>query len=86
MFLTCHKDDTAMDTAIVIWNKAISHKGLFHNIISDRDPKFNSALWTNLHTFFGKDLSFSKAYHPQIDVLGERMILTMIRRFCAYGL
>ncbi|MBW0517804.1 hypothetical protein O181_057519 [Austropuccinia psidii MF-1] len=29
MFLPCHKDDTAMDTAIMIWNKVISHTGLF---------------------------------------------------------
>ncbi|MBW0517989.1 hypothetical protein O181_057704, partial [Austropuccinia psidii MF-1] len=33
MFLPCHKDDTAMDTAIMIWNKVISHTGLFQNII-----------------------------------------------------
>ncbi|MBW0515478.1 hypothetical protein O181_055193 [Austropuccinia psidii MF-1] len=39
MFLPCHKDGTAMDTAIKIWNKAISHTWLFKNIISDRDPK-----------------------------------------------
>ncbi|MBW0534689.1 hypothetical protein O181_074404 [Austropuccinia psidii MF-1] len=44
MLLPCHKDDTAMDTAIMIWNKGISHTGLFQNIISDRDPKFTSAL------------------------------------------
>ncbi|MBW0523220.1 hypothetical protein O181_062935 [Austropuccinia psidii MF-1] len=29
IFLPCHKDDTAMDTAIMIWNKAISHTSLF---------------------------------------------------------
>ncbi|MBW0580208.1 hypothetical protein O181_119923 [Austropuccinia psidii MF-1] len=52
MFLPCHKDDTAMDTAIMIWNKVISHTGLFQNIISDRDPKFTSELWTNLHSLF----------------------------------
>ncbi|MBW0502872.1 hypothetical protein O181_042587 [Austropuccinia psidii MF-1] len=40
MFLPCHKDDPDMDTAIIIWNKAIRHTGLFQNIISDRDPKF----------------------------------------------
>ncbi|MBW0558173.1 hypothetical protein O181_097888 [Austropuccinia psidii MF-1] len=40
MFLPCHKDDTAMDTAIMIWNRVISDTGLFQNIISDRDPKF----------------------------------------------
>ncbi|MBW0493973.1 hypothetical protein O181_033688 [Austropuccinia psidii MF-1] len=89
MFLPSHKDDTAMDTAIMIWNKVISHTGLFQNIISDRDPKFTSALWTNLHNLFGTKLSFSTAYHPQTDGLAERMIQTledMIRRFCAYGL
>ncbi|MBW0506343.1 hypothetical protein O181_046058 [Austropuccinia psidii MF-1] len=89
MLLPCHKDDTAMDTAIMIWNKVISHTGLFQNIISDRDPKFTSALWTNLHNLFGIKLSFSTAYHPQTDGLAERMIQTLediIRRFCAYGL
>ncbi|MBW0559257.1 hypothetical protein O181_098972 [Austropuccinia psidii MF-1] len=65
MLLPCNKDDTAMDTAIMIWNKAISHKGLFQNIISDRDPKFTSALWKILHNLFGTKLSFSTAYPPK---------------------
>ncbi|MBW0576744.1 hypothetical protein O181_116459 [Austropuccinia psidii MF-1] len=89
IFLPCHKDDTAMDTALLIWNRVIFHTGLFKNIISDRDPKFTSALWTNLHRLLGTRLSFSTAYHPQTDGLAERMIQTfedMIRRFCAYGL
>ncbi|MBW0547344.1 hypothetical protein O181_087059 [Austropuccinia psidii MF-1] len=66
-FLPFHKDDTAMDTAIMIWNKAIGHTGLFQNIICDRDPKFTSALWTNLHNLFGTKLSFLTAYHSQTD-------------------
>ncbi|MBW0577678.1 hypothetical protein O181_117393 [Austropuccinia psidii MF-1] len=89
MFLPCHKDYIAMDTAIMIWNKVIIHTSLFQNIISDSNPKFTSALWTNLHNLFGTKLSFSTAYHPQTDGLAERMIQTledMIRRFCAYGL
>ncbi|MBW0556887.1 hypothetical protein O181_096602 [Austropuccinia psidii MF-1] len=89
MFLPCHKDDTAMETDIMIWNKVISHTGLFQNIISDRDLKFTSALWTNLHNLFGTKLSFSTAYHPQTDGLAKRMIQTledMFRIFCAYGL
>ncbi|MBW0469986.1 hypothetical protein O181_009701 [Austropuccinia psidii MF-1] len=89
MFLPCHKDDTAMDTAIMLWNKLISHTGVFQNIISVREPKSTSALWTNLHNLLGTKLSFSTAYHPQTDGLAERMIQTledMIRRFCAYGL
>ncbi|MBW0528978.1 hypothetical protein O181_068693 [Austropuccinia psidii MF-1] len=89
MFLPFHKDDTAMDTAIMIGNKAISHTDIFQKIKSDRDPKFTSALWKNLHNLFGTKLSFATAYHPQTDGLAERMIQTledMIRRFCAYGL
>ncbi|MBW0516202.1 hypothetical protein O181_055917 [Austropuccinia psidii MF-1] len=62
MVLPCHKDDTTMDTAIIIWNKVMSHTGLFQNIISDREPKFTAALWTNLHNLSGTKLSFSTAY------------------------
>ncbi|MBW0510614.1 hypothetical protein O181_050329 [Austropuccinia psidii MF-1] len=40
MFLLCHKDDTAIDTAIIIWNKAIRHTRIFQNNISNRDTKF----------------------------------------------
>ncbi|MBW0564136.1 hypothetical protein O181_103851 [Austropuccinia psidii MF-1] len=54
IFLLCHKDDKATDTALLIWNRLISHTGLFKNIISVRDPKFTSALWTNLHRFLGQ--------------------------------
>ncbi|MBW0565740.1 hypothetical protein O181_105455 [Austropuccinia psidii MF-1] len=89
IFLPSHKDDTAMDTALLLWSRALSHTGLFKNIISERDPKFTYALRTNLHRLFGTKLLFSTAYHPQTDGLAERLIQTledMIRRFCAYGL
>ncbi|MBW0570799.1 hypothetical protein O181_110514 [Austropuccinia psidii MF-1] len=89
IFLPCHKDDTAMDTALLLWSRVISNAGLLKNVISDRDPKFKSALWTNLHRLFGTKLSFSTAYHPQKDGLAEKMIQTledMIKRFCDYGL
>ncbi|MBW0591013.1 hypothetical protein O181_130728 [Austropuccinia psidii MF-1] len=70
-------------------NRVILHTGLFENIISDRDPKFTSALWTNVHKPLGTKLLFSRVYHAQKDGLSERMIQTLediIRRFCAYGL
>ncbi|MBW0573197.1 hypothetical protein O181_112912 [Austropuccinia psidii MF-1] len=67
IFLPCHKDDTAMDTSLLIWNRVVSWAGIFTNIISDRDSKFTSALWTNLHQLFGTKLPFSTAYHPQTD-------------------
>ncbi|MBW0521857.1 hypothetical protein O181_061572 [Austropuccinia psidii MF-1] len=64
IFLPCHKDDTAMDIALPLWSRAISHTGLFKNIVSVRDPKFTSALWTNLHRFLGTKLSYTTEYHP----------------------
>ncbi|MBW0471195.1 hypothetical protein O181_010910 [Austropuccinia psidii MF-1] len=78
-----------MNTALLLWSRVISCTRLFKNIISESDPKFTSALWTNLHRFFMTKLYFSTAYHPQTDGLAERMIQTledMIRRFCAYEL
>ncbi|MBW0509576.1 hypothetical protein O181_049291 [Austropuccinia psidii MF-1] len=67
----CHRDDTAIDTALLMCNRPISWTGIFTNIISDRDPKFNSVIWKNLHQLFGTKLSFSTAYHPQTDGLAE---------------
>ncbi|MBW0516254.1 hypothetical protein O181_055969 [Austropuccinia psidii MF-1] len=78
-----------MDTDLLIWNRGTLWTGIFTNIISDRDPKFTSELWKNLHKLFGTKLSFSKAYHPQTDGLAERMIQTledMVISVCAYGL
>ncbi|MBW0533308.1 hypothetical protein O181_073023 [Austropuccinia psidii MF-1] len=77
IFLPCHKDDTAMDTAFLLRSRGISHTELFKNIIRDRDPKLKSALWTNLHKLFGTKLSFYTAHHPQKDGLAERMIQTL---------
>ncbi|MBW0558308.1 hypothetical protein O181_098023, partial [Austropuccinia psidii MF-1] len=33
ILLPFHKDDTSMDTAILIWNRAVSWTGIFTNII-----------------------------------------------------
>ncbi|MBW0516825.1 hypothetical protein O181_056540 [Austropuccinia psidii MF-1] len=85
LFLSCHKDDTA----IMIWNRFISYTGFFQNIIIDIDPKFTSELWRNIHNLFRTKVSSSTAYHTPTDGLDERMIqnlVDMIRRFCAYVL
>ncbi|MBW0494425.1 hypothetical protein O181_034140 [Austropuccinia psidii MF-1] len=87
--LPWHKEDTAMDTALLFWNKIISTCGVPKIIISDRDSKFTSELWTNLYDMLGIKLAFSTAYHPQTDGLAERMIHTMEdipKRFCAYAM
>ncbi|MBW0550410.1 hypothetical protein O181_090125 [Austropuccinia psidii MF-1] len=87
--LPFHKEDTAMDTALLFWNNIISTCGVPKIIISDRDPKFTSEFWTNLYVMLGTKLAFSTAYHSQTDGLAERMIQTVediLRSFCTYGM
>ncbi|MBW0463212.1 hypothetical protein O181_002927 [Austropuccinia psidii MF-1] len=87
--IPCHKEDKAMDTALLFWNNIISTCEVPNFIISDRDPKFTSEFWTNIYDMLGTRLAFSTAYHPQKDGLAERMIQTIkdiLRRFCAYGM
>ncbi|MBW0533490.1 hypothetical protein O181_073205 [Austropuccinia psidii MF-1] len=89
IFLPCNKNDTDMDTDLFLWNRVISHTGLLKDIISEREPKFTSQIWTNINRLFGPELSFSTAYHPQTNGLAERMIQTLeyrIRIFYVYGL
>ncbi|MBW0512378.1 hypothetical protein O181_052093 [Austropuccinia psidii MF-1] len=52
IFLPCQNNDTAMDTALLVWNRVVSWIGIFTNTISYRDHKFTSALWTNSHQLF----------------------------------
>ncbi|MBW0497904.1 hypothetical protein O181_037619 [Austropuccinia psidii MF-1] len=88
MCIPCHKGDTAMDTALLVWNKIISECGV-PKIVSDRDPKFKSEFWTNLYDMLGTKLAFSTASHAQTDGLAEMMIQTIediIRILCAYGM
>ncbi|MBW0537670.1 hypothetical protein O181_077385 [Austropuccinia psidii MF-1] len=58
-FLPCHKGDTAMETALLFWNNITFTCGVAKNIISDRDSKFTTELWTNLYDMLGAKLAFS---------------------------
>ncbi|MBW0581972.1 hypothetical protein O181_121687 [Austropuccinia psidii MF-1] len=87
--LSFHKEDIAMNTALLLWNNIISTCGVPKISISDSAPKFTSEFWTNLYDILGTKLAFSTAYHPQKDGLAERMIQTMdgiLTRICAYGM
>lgn len=46
-------------------------------IVPDRDPKFITSFWKSLHQAMGTRLSFSTAFHPQIDGQSERTIRTL---------
>ncbi|MBW0462264.1 hypothetical protein O181_001979 [Austropuccinia psidii MF-1] len=65
--LPCHKEETAMYTALSFWNNIISMCGVPKIIISDRDPNFTAVFWTNLYDILLTKLAFSTAYHLQTD-------------------
>ncbi|MBW0571737.1 hypothetical protein O181_111452 [Austropuccinia psidii MF-1] len=78
-----------MDTDLFIWDRVALQTCLFKNIIIDRDPKFTSALWTNLDKYLGMEVSCSTAYQPQTVELAERMRQTLediIRKLLSHGL
>ncbi|MBW0482204.1 hypothetical protein O181_021919 [Austropuccinia psidii MF-1] len=88
IFLPCQKDEKAMDTALLIWNRVILWTGIFKISLVTEIPS-STQHYGKISTFFGTILSFSTAYHTQTEGIAERMIQTlenMVRRFCAYGL
>ena len=48
--------------------------GIPVSIVSDRDPRFTARMWQSLQSALGTRLTFSTAYHPQIDGQSERTI------------
>ncbi|MBW0467650.1 hypothetical protein O181_007365 [Austropuccinia psidii MF-1] len=60
--LPCHKQNKALDTALLFWNNIISTCAVPKFIISDRDPKFTEEFWTNLYDILDTKFAFSRRF------------------------
>src|SRR6266700_262465 len=69
----------ALELAFVFLHEVIRLHGLPHSIISDRDSKFTSKFWCELHRILGVQLKFTTAFHLQGDGQAERMIQTVVQ-------
>ncbi|MBW0508271.1 hypothetical protein O181_047986 [Austropuccinia psidii MF-1] len=83
--LPCHKEDIAMDKALLYCNNIIATCRVAKITISDRDPKFTSEVWANLYEILGTKLEFSTAcpaslkqdpelYHSEITLTGRKRV------------
>ena len=83
------KVNFSMDHLVSLYIKEIVRMhGVPVSIVSDRDPRFTSRFWHSLQKALGTKLSFSTAFHPQIDGQLERVIQVLedLLRACALDL
>ncbi|KAG6578261.1 reverse transcriptase [Phytophthora cinnamomi] len=63
---------TAQQSAAIFLDIVYRHHGLPVSIVSDRDPRFTAAFWTELFKLMGTRLAMSTASHPETDGQTER--------------
>ncbi len=68
-----HTTMTACQLSVIYMREIVRLHGLPSSIVSDRDSKFTSKWWRELHCILGARLLMSTSFHPQTDGLTERM-------------
>ena len=65
---------TTAELAEVYIREIVRLHGLPESIVSDRDSKFTSKFWREVHRLLGAKLLMSTSFHPQTDGMTERAI------------
>ena len=63
---------TARGVMCLILKEVMRLHGIPESIVSDRDTKFTSIFWKELHKLMGSKLLMSTVFHPQTDGATER--------------
>ncbi|EIN05666.1 ribonuclease H-like protein, partial [Punctularia strigosozonata HHB-11173 SS5] len=80
----CNTKTTASELAYLFLKEVVQLHGVPDSIVSDRDSKFNSKFWRELHRLMGTRLLMSTAFHPQTDGVTERANRTVSQILCSF--
>src|ERR1700677_2362310 len=72
--LATHTTVKATEVAELYFREIVYLHSLPESIVSDRDSKFTSKFWQELHRITGGRLLMSTAFHPETDGTSERAI------------
>lgn len=84
-FIPLTKKHNAEQLYQIYMDRIFRLHGVPRRIVSDRDPKFKSRLWTTFQKRMGTELRFSTTNHPETDGQTERVnqeLRRMLRSFC----
>nr|GEX62271.1 putative reverse transcriptase domain-containing protein [Tanacetum cinerariifolium] len=86
-FLPMRENDPMKKLMKLYMKEVVTQHGVPVSIISDRDSRFMSLFWQELHKALGTRLDMSTAYHPETDDQSERTIQTLkdMLRTCVIG-
>ncbi|GKD31731.1 putative reverse transcriptase domain-containing protein [Tanacetum coccineum] len=76
-FLPMRENDPMERLMKLYMKEVVTRHGVPVSIISDRDGRFTSLFWQELHKALGTRLDMSTAYHPETDGQSERTIQTL---------
>ncbi|KAM0014322.1 putative nucleotidyltransferase, Ribonuclease H [Helianthus debilis subsp. tardiflorus] len=72
-FIALPSSFNSITVATAFINEIIRLHGVPLTIVTDRDPRFMTDFWKELHRVNGTTLKFSTAYHPQTDGQSEAL-------------
>ena len=73
---------TARGIVWLILTEVVRLHGIPESIVSDRDTKFASIFWKELHRLMGSKLLMSTMFHPQMDGATERANRSIAQTLC----
>ncbi|CDJ50399.1 hypothetical protein EBH_0033310 [Eimeria brunetti] len=76
-FIPAKKSHSAADIVELLADLLIRYHGFPDVLVSDRDPRFQSEVWSQLCSRFNITRAMSSSYHPQTDGPTERVNRTL---------